>query len=226
MPHRSKVSASWSSIQAEVTTSGASACDTLQMDERWYSIRGLTVTGYDLRRPLPARAADTLHRRGPQERARVRGTRPPGRGVWHAGGVAEALDTVADPAAAPSRGRATPATWVFRAGLGLLGAQCAFLVGYSVVVFHRMTLGVDFGIFSQAWTRIGTGHLDPTSSISDVPYLASHFELLMWPLALQGCWFSSWCCVPRAVGAAGTAGAAGAFGAVALCSFAERDSCS
>jgi len=104
--------------------------------------------------------------------------------VWHAGGVAEALDSVAEPVAVPNRTPGAPVTWVFRTGLGLLGAQCALLVGYSVVIFHRMTLGVDFGIFSQAWTRIGTGHLDPRSSISDLPYLASHFELMMWPLAL------------------------------------------
>jgi hypothetical protein len=104
--------------------------------------------------------------------------------LWHDRGVVAAVDTVTGPAAAVTPARTSAVTWAFRAGLALLAAQFAFLCGYGWVDFHRMTLGVDFGIFSQAWTQIGSGHLDPTSSISDIPYLRSHFELLMWPLAL------------------------------------------
>jgi len=74
--------------------------------------------------------------------------------------------------------------WTLRLGLGLLALQGVFLVGMSVVFYRRFTLGIDFGIFSQAWTQIGTGHLDPVSTINGFPYLKSHFELLMWPLAL------------------------------------------
>ncbi len=78
----------------------------------------------------------------------------------------------------------TASTWVFRVGLGLLGVQFAFLAGLAALTYHRMTLGVDFGIFNQAWTLIGRGDLHPDSSLLNAPYLRSHFELLMWPLAL------------------------------------------
>lgn len=109
----------------------------------------------------------------------------PDGGVWHDRTVAAAVDTVTGPVVATAEQARTPATtWAFRAGLALLGAQFAFLCSYGWIVFHRMTLGMDFAIFSQAWTRIGTGHLDPTSSVNEIPYLRSHFELLMWPLAL------------------------------------------
>ena len=74
--------------------------------------------------------------------------------------------------------------WTLRGGVALLGVQAAFLAGLSVVVFRRFTLAIDFGIFSQAWTRIGTGHLNPESTVNRFPYVKSHFELLMWPLAL------------------------------------------
>jgi len=76
------------------------------------------------------------------------------------------------------------ARWTLRGGLTLLGVQAVFLAGLSVVVFRRFTLAIDFGIFSQAWTRIGTGHLNPESTVNRFPYIKSHFELLMWPLAL------------------------------------------
>jgi hypothetical protein len=71
-----------------------------------------------------------------------------------------------------------------RVGLVLLALQGLFLIGLSVDLYRRFTLGIDFGIFDQAWSRIGSGHLDPTSTINGFPYVRSHFELLMWPLAL------------------------------------------
>jgi Predicted membrane protein (DUF2079) len=64
------------------------------------------------------------------------------------------------------------------------GGQFLVLLAYSYFVFHRFTLGIDYGIYTQAFAEIGRGHLDPFSTIPGYPYLDSHFELIMWPLAL------------------------------------------
>jgi hypothetical protein len=73
---------------------------------------------------------------------------------------------------------------MYRAGLILFGVQFCFLLGLSVFTYRRFTLGIDFAIFNQAWTQIGTGHLDPMSTIHGVRFIDNHFELIMWPLAL------------------------------------------
>ncbi len=86
--------------------------------------------------------------------------------------------------APPAVGPGPVGHWTYRTGLALIGVQFAGLVVLSVFTFRRFTLGIDFGIFSQAWTLIGTGHLNPTSTLNGTPYLKSHFELIMWPLAL------------------------------------------
>jgi len=78
----------------------------------------------------------------------------------------------------------TPERWVHRIGLAVFGVQFAGLVVLSAFTWRRFTLGVDFAIFNQAWTLIGTGHLDPASSLHGTPFLKNHFELIMWPLAL------------------------------------------
>jgi uncharacterized membrane protein len=69
-------------------------------------------------------------------------------------------------------------------GVSLFVLQCFGLSLLSLRQYHRMQLGMDFGIFAQAWTLIGQGHLNPTLSVFGYPYLKSHFELIMWPLAL------------------------------------------
>ena len=74
--------------------------------------------------------------------------------------------------------------WVVRGAMVLFGLQFVGLLGLSIVGYRRFTLGIDFAIFSQAWTQIGTGHLDPMSTLHGVPFLKNHFELIMWPLAL------------------------------------------
>jgi hypothetical protein len=78
-------------------------------------------------------------------------------------------------------------------GLGLLGLQFLVILVVSVVDYQRLNLGSDFSVYSQAWTLIGRGHLDPVTSISQSgtypasaapSFLSSRFELLLWPLAL------------------------------------------
>lgn len=63
-------------------------------------------------------------------------------------------------------------------------AQFAVLITISRVAYERFTIGIDFGIFAQAWSEIGRGQLNPDSTLSGFPYLSSHFELAMWPLGL------------------------------------------
>ena len=69
------------------------------------------------------------------------------------------------------------------ASLIAFGFQFVALVAVSSVVHRRATLGIDYGIFAQAATQIGRGDLLPRSTLSNVDYLSSHFELVMWPLA-------------------------------------------
>ncbi len=68
-------------------------------------------------------------------------------------------------------------------GVTLLG-QLALLLRRSWVQYDTGAVSMDFAIFHQAWQQIGTGNLNPTSTIVDLPYWQSHFELVMWPLAL------------------------------------------
>lgn len=77
--------------------------------------------------------------------------------------------------------------------LGLAGStlQLLGLLGWTYFKWSRYTLGQDFATFDQAWTRIGTGHLDPYSSVNPYyyphygyPFIRNHFELIMWPLSL------------------------------------------
>ena len=69
-------------------------------------------------------------------------------------------------------------------GLVVIGAQLIATLILSTFLFHRFHLIEDFGMFNQAWTLIGQGHLNPFNSIYGYPFYQSHFELIMWPLAL------------------------------------------
>jgi hypothetical protein len=73
---------------------------------------------------------------------------------------------------------------ISRAAMICFAAQLLGLLGYSYFIFHRFSLGIDFAIYSQAFAEIGRGHLNPFSTILGYSYLHSHFELIMWPLAL------------------------------------------
>lgn len=79
--------------------------------------------------------------------------------------------------------------WV--AGCALFAVQAAGLLAWSTHLWRRYDLTSDFATFSQAWSQIGTGHLNPYETTFaynyphyGYPFWQSHFELLMWPLAL------------------------------------------
>jgi len=71
-----------------------------------------------------------------------------------------------------------------KVGTALIGLQFVGLVLVSVLIYHRMGLDEDFGIYNQAWYLIAHGHLDPFDSIYQFSFLKSQFELIMWPMAL------------------------------------------
>jgi hypothetical protein len=80
---------------------------------------------------------------------------------------------------------------VWRLAVVLFALQAVGLIVYSRHLYDRYDLTSDFATFSQAWDRIGTGHLDPYLSTFAFNYphygysfWRSHFEVLMWPLAL------------------------------------------
>lgn len=73
------------------------------------------------------------------------------------------------------------------ARIGGWGAFALWAVGlgiYSTVIYHRCFLGEDFATYNQAWTLIGTGHLNPYDTVYGFPFVKADFELIIWPLAL------------------------------------------
>ncbi len=71
-----------------------------------------------------------------------------------------------------------------RLGIVALALQLAFLLGFSLFIYHRFNLGIDFGIYNQAATQISRGDLNPFSTIMGYPFWKSHFELIVWPLSV------------------------------------------
>jgi hypothetical protein len=71
---------------------------------------------------------------------------------------------------------------------GILGVQLVILITRNVQQYQQYNLGLDYAIFHQAWYQIAHGHLSPSltdnPSATASPYWRSHFELIMWPLAL------------------------------------------
>lgn len=73
----------------------------------------------------------------------------------------------------------------------MLLAHAGFLVLRSVRQWEAGAVSQDFAIFFQAWSLIGSGDLSPYSTIIDEQYWRSHFEILMWPLAILNLVFPS-----------------------------------
>jgi len=81
--------------------------------------------------------------------------------------------------------------WVWLAGAVLIGLQLVGLLVWSAHLWSRFDETSDMGTFSQAWSQIATGHLNPYETTFPYnyphygyPFYQSHLELLMWPLAL------------------------------------------
>ena len=62
---------------------------------------------------------------------------------------------------------------------------------WSGHLWSRFDETSDMGTFSQAWSQIATGHLNPYETTFPYnyphygyPFYQSHLELMMWPLAI------------------------------------------
>jgi uncharacterized membrane protein len=58
------------------------------------------------------------------------------------------------------------------------------LVVVSASLYRRFFLAEDFGIYNQAWTLVGRGHLNPYNTVYGYPFFKADFELIIGPLAL------------------------------------------
>jgi Predicted membrane protein (DUF2079) len=70
------------------------------------------------------------------------------------------------------------------AGAVVMGLWFCGLAVFSATLYHRAFLGEDFATYNQAWSLIGTGHLNPFDTIYGFPFVKADFELILWPLAL------------------------------------------
>ncbi len=85
--------------------------------------------------------------------------------------------------------RAVRRVWWAAVVLGVV--QGGVLLAWSWHLWSQFDLSSDFATYAQAWSRIGTGHLDPYETLFlwhaphyGYPFLQSHFELAVWPLAM------------------------------------------
>jgi uncharacterized membrane protein len=58
------------------------------------------------------------------------------------------------------------------------------LLVFSAALYRRFFLSQDFGFYNQAWSQIGTGHLNPYNTEYGYPFIKGNLELILWPLAL------------------------------------------
>jgi uncharacterized membrane protein len=65
------------------------------------------------------------------------------------------------------------------------------LGAFSTAIYHRAFLGEDFATYNQAWTLIGSGHLNPYDTIYGFQFVKADFELIIWPLAIIHVFFPS-----------------------------------
>jgi uncharacterized membrane protein len=70
-----------------------------------------------------------------------------------------------------------------RVGFALFAVQLMVLVAFSTVEYHRYALSVGFGTYTQAWTAIAHGHLNPYSTLIGKPFWRNDAEFMVWPLA-------------------------------------------
>jgi len=102
-------------------------------------------------------------------------------GAFGAVGVVGAVgeDDASHHAARPGLGR-----WVRYTGWSLLGLQLLAMLAFSDTQYSRFALTNDFAEYSQAWSAIAHGNLNPYIGALGVPFWKNNGEFAMWPLAL------------------------------------------
>jgi hypothetical protein len=66
------------------------------------------------------------------------------------------------------------------------GTQFCVLAWISIAEVARRSLMWDFAVYYQAFYLIANGHLDGFESLTGLPFLKIHGNLLMWPLGVVG----------------------------------------
>jgi hypothetical protein len=74
--------------------------------------------------------------------------------------------------------------WVRRVGYGVLGIQLIVMLVAGTRLYTRWDVTNDFALYSQAFYLIAHGHLNPYSTVDQLPFWRNHFELIMWPMSL------------------------------------------
>ncbi|MGH9078787.1 MAG: DUF2079 domain-containing protein, partial [Acidimicrobiales bacterium] len=94
-------------------------------------------------------------------------------------------------ATAPARYLPDPLRRVWYLGVAIFTLQFVGLAAWSWHLWSHFDVTNDLATFGQAFSQIGTGHLNPYETTFPYnyphwgyPFYQSHFELLMWPLAL------------------------------------------
>lgn len=89
----------------------------------------------------------------------------------------------AAPVAPPTPERSVQRPVAQRIGWGLLGVQLVGMLLFSSYQYKRFALTKDFATYSQAWRAIGTGHLDPWSSVLGIHFWQNDSEFTIWALS-------------------------------------------
>ena len=66
----------------------------------------------------------------------------------------------------------------------MLGLQWAGFLIWSLILYQRFSLTLDFAQYQQAWYLIAHGQLNPYDTMGRFLFWQNHAEFVMWPLAL------------------------------------------
>ena len=72
----------------------------------------------------------------------------------------------------------------FHLGLVLLGLQLVGMLAYSTLQYEQFSVTLDFAAYSQAWSSIAHGVLNPFSTLFGLPFWRNNSEFVLWPLSL------------------------------------------
>jgi hypothetical protein len=78
---------------------------------------------------------------------------------------------------------ADPLRRVRRIGYLVLGFQLAAFLAWSGILYSRFAVTSDFSTYNQPWYLVAHGHLDPFSTISNIPFWQNDAEFMPWVLA-------------------------------------------
>ena len=94
--------------------------------------------------------------------------------------VSASTSVVTEPGSAASP---DPLRRLRRIGYAVLGVQLAGFLAWSLVLYDHFALTWDFATYYQPWFLVAHGHLDPYSTLSNIPFWRNDAEFMPWVLA-------------------------------------------